>query len=278
MKRLNIVLALFAGFLMIATMGCQKDEITGDTTGKLIIKVTDAPFPIDTIESAVVTITKVEVRNQEDTAGYPFLTLMEDSIEFNLLELRNGVTAELVDHELPVGTYDLVRLYVDKASLKIKEGDTYHVKVPSGQQTGIKIFIDPPFRIEGGLVTELLLDFSLEKSFVLKGNMNTPAGINGFNFKPVIRAVNNTTAGVLAGTVSDTAMMALKSASVWIEKDSVIATAFTDSTGFYSILGIPEGFYSVYASKENYDTVMVEDLEIVAGNQTTQDFVLTPLP
>jgi hypothetical protein len=44
--------------------------------------------------------------------------------------------------EIPTGTYDLVRLYVDEAGLKLKDSEEIHrVKVPSGSQTGIKIFL-----------------------------------------------------------------------------------------------------------------------------------------
>jgi hypothetical protein len=201
---------------------------------------------------------------------------MEDTVAFDLLELRNGVTAELLEAEIPAGQYDLIRLYVHEANLTVKDMDTYHMKVPSGAETGIKIFLDPAVKVEGALTTELLLDFNLEKSFILKGNMNSPAGIKGFNFKPVIRAVNNTSAGSIEGIVSDTAMVEIANASVWIEQDSIISSAFSDSAGFYAMLGIPAGTYSVYAAKEDYDTAYFDNVEIVAGNKTTQDITLIP--
>lgn len=267
----------FTGLVMSAIMSCQ-NETTGDiNNGKLVIKVTDAPFPIELIENASVLITRVEIRSTVDTTGYPYMTLLEDSTEINLMELRNGATADLLDYELPVGTYDLIRLYVENASLKLKDGETYTVKVPSGKQTGIKIFLNPGVRIQGGLTEELLLDFSLDKSFVLKGNMLTPAGIKGFNFKPVIRVTNNSTTGTIEGTVKDTSLLELANASVWIEQDSIVANAFTDSTGFYSMIGIPSGFYDILSTKEDYDTMRYENIEIVAGNKMIQDFVLTPL-
>ena len=45
------------------------------------------------------------------------------------------------------------------------------MKVPSGEQTGIKVFIDPGIHVEGGISAELLLDFDLSKSFVMRGKM-----------------------------------------------------------------------------------------------------------
>ena len=44
----------------------------------------------------------------------------------------------------------------------------------------------------------------------------------------------------------------------------------------YAIIGIPAGFYSVYATQENYDTVAYNDIDIVAANRTIQNFILTP--
>lgn len=106
--------------------------------------------------------------------------------------------------------------------------------------------------------------------------MHSPAGINGFNFKPVIRAINNSTAGTVKGTVSDTASVVLENASVWIKADTTIATAYTDSTGFYALPGIPEGTYYLYSTKENYDTLMYDNVVVKAANLTVKDFVLTP--
>jgi hypothetical protein len=276
MKKISVLYSLILGVIILVLGGCQKNEIN-DNFGKLVIHLTDAPFPIQYIEEAKVIITKVEIRREEENNGYPFLTLMEDTLEFNLLDLRNGVTAKLLETDIPADKYNLLRLYVYQASLKVKDMDEiYTVKVPSGSQTGIKIFIDPALEVRGSLTAELLLDFNLENSFVLKGNMNTPAGIKGFNFKPVIRAVNKTTAGRIEGIVSDTALVALDTASVWIKKDTVIARTMTDSVGFYALIGIPAGTYSIYATKENYDTAYYENVEIFAGHKTIQDFTLTP--
>lgn len=261
--------------VLINFTSCNKDTI-GDGYGTLKVKITDDPFPVDFIDEASVSITKVEIRQKDSNDSNPYITIFEDTVEYNLLELRNGIMADFLEIEIPVGNYDLIRLYVDKASISIRDFGTYDIKVPSGSQTGIKIFIDPDLRITGGFTTELLLDFNLDKSFVLKGNADTPAGIKGFNFKPVIRAVNNSTAGTVKGIISDTASLVIPNAQVWIMQDTTIATSFSDSTGFYALAGIPEGFYSLYATKENYDTLIFSNIEVVAANFTTVHFVLTP--
>jgi len=274
MKRNKFIAFILFSLALVYLVSCNKNDMS-DGYGTLKLSITDAPFPVEFIEEATVSITRVEIRNMDESEEYPFITVFEDTIELNLIELRNGVQAELSEVEIPAGNYDLIRLYVDEATISVRDYSTYNLKVPSGAQTGIKVFLDPHIRVGGGL-TEILLDFNLDKSFVLKGNMDTPAGIKGFNFKPVIRAVNNSTAGTVQGVVSDTSEVLLTNAEVWIEADTIVATAYSDTTGFYAILGIPEGFYSLYATKENYDTVMYGDVEIVAANRTVKDFELTP--
>lgn len=280
MKNLKLILGIFAVLGILFSTGCKDLDDVNDQKGNLVIKLTDAPFPVAMIDAATVFINKVEIRKacECDEEESPFVVLAEfdPPEEFNLLELRNGVTADLVETEIEAGDYDLIRLYVDHAGLKVKDGEDYLLKVPSGAQTGIKIFMEPALQVAGGLSTDVLLDVNVDSSFILKGNMNSPAGIKGFNFKPVIRAVNNTTAGSVAGVVtnSDTA---IHNASVRIEQEEVITTAYTDEEGYYAIPGIPAGLYTLSATYEGFETVTVEGLEVVAGNLTVQDFILTPL-
>ena len=274
-KKLFYAISVVAVILMFSA--CS-ESISPDNNrpGKLVIKITDAPFPIDLIDSAGVTITKIEIRKAGDgmSDGNPFVVVSENTMSFNLVELRNGVFESLPEIEIPQGNYDLIRLYVDEASLKIKDGDLYTVKVPSGKQTGIKIFIHPELSIAGGLTTELLLDFDLSRSFVIQGNPMTPAGIKGFLFKPVIRAVNMSTAGRIEGMVTDTSKVKIKEPTVWIKQDTVVATVIGDTLGHYVLPGVPSGTYSIFATKENYDTVSYDGLKVTAGNKTIQNFEL----
>ena len=273
MKKKGLVIAAIFGVFLLYFTGCQK--VDNDQTGRIIMKITDAPFPIDLIDEASVTVTKVEIRDREKTNEKPFITVFEGSREFNLLDLRNGVTADLLDLEIPVGNYNLIRIYVENAGISVKDFDSYTVKVPSGSQTGIKVFIQPALKVAGGLTAEVLLDFNVDKSFVLQGNMTTPAGITGFNFKPVIRAVNNTTAGVVDGVVMDADSVLLTDASVWIEQaDNIVTTAYTNDEGFYAMPGIPAGLYSLSAVKAGFDTLSYDEIEVIEGNLTIQNFLL----
>lgn len=267
----KIIFSLLTAALIFS--GCTKNSNEGQ--GRLVVKVTDDPFNISYVESATVTITKVELRKAGVHEGNPFIILTEEPKTFNLLELRNGITADLLNLEIPQGSYDLVRLYVDEAALKIKDMPSeFNLKIPGGRQTGIKIFISPALKVEGGLTSELLLDFDLSRSFVMKGNMSHAAGIMGFNFKPCIRVTNNTIAGRIEGLVTDAQNLNIENAKVWISQDTVAATAFTDPTGKYAFIGVPAGTYTISAVKETFDTLSFPGIKVVEGNRTIQNFTL----
>ena len=222
----KLLLPVLIGFVFLSACEFEK---TSNEPGSIVLKVTDSPFPIELIEDVGLTITKVVVMESEEDSASSHV-LFDDTISISLNDLRNGITEELSNVEVPPGYYNQIRVFVTDTYIKLYDYDVFELKVPSGSSSGIKIKINPAVRVEGGLTTELLLDFDVSKSFVLKGNMNTPAGIKGFNFKPVIRAVNNTVAGRLAGIVSDTSQNLLANANIVLEQDSVIASSFSDST------------------------------------------------
>lgn len=276
----KLILLFMAAGLMIA--GCTKSDYNNPTMpGKLVLKITDDPFNFNFVESATVKITKVEIRKAGDGVpdGNPFIVVSDDTLTLNLLDLRNGVTTSLPEIEIPQGKYDLIRLYVQEAGLKLKDNPMdFNVKVPSGKQTGIKIFISPALDVEGGLTSELLLDFDLSRSFVMRGNLSHSAGVNGFIFKPCIRATNLSTSGRIVGMVTDTSMVKIKEATVWVKQDTIVATSIADTLGHYALIGLPAGTYSIFATKASYDTVSYSDVKVYAGNATIKNFKLTKLP
>ncbi len=281
---LSLVLLVFVGCSNNAGNGGN-----GDTMGRLTLQLTDAPFPFDMVAEANVTVFKVDARlvdsEDEDVEGdseedgYPFVTLMEEEIPVNLLDLTNGVTQELADLDVPAGTYDLIRVYVKGVNVVLTDGRTFDLTVPSGPQTGIKVFFDPALTVAGGLSSDLLLDFDVSRSFVAKGSTTKVDGITGFNFKPVIKVSNLSTAGTLSGlvtTMDGETPVALENAEIVVTNldDEPVTSGSTDIDGAYAIMGLDAGTYKVYSSLNGYVTSETFEVEIVAGNKTTQDFVL----
>lgn len=296
--------AIFLVLVGLILWNCT-DEPSSSETGRMRIQLTDAPFAYDLIAEVNVTIYKIEARytgdeeedddmndgmdsrpsgdDEDDEKSY--ITLFDEEMDINLLELTNGVTETLVDMEVPAGEYDLLRVYVKGVNVVMKDSAVFDLKVPSGAQTGIKVFIDPPIIVAGGLSADLMLDFDVSRSFVARGNIRRP-GFNGFIFKPVIKVSNLTTAGTLAGnvftTVTDstgtTTTPALEGAQVdLIVADTVNTSTFSDPDGNYMIMGVDPGSYNVEVQLEGYETQTAEGVTIVVGNKTVQDFELVPV-
>lgn len=287
----------FHGILLIIGLliftGCSENNRDSEDMGTLRVQLTDAPFPFDLVAEANVTIFKVDARLKKDDMdgeteenmtddgdgnGSPFVVLMDEEIEVNLLDLTNGSIQNLADVEVPEGTYDLVRVFVRGISVVLKDGTTYDLKVPSGAQSGIKVFVKPGIVVAGGLTADLLLDFDVSRSFIPKGNVNSMNGITGFNFKPVIKASNMSVAGTLSGSVTtqeEEMSIALEGVQISIfAADTLNTTTFTDVDGNYSVMGLTAGSYDVSAALEGYEMQLVEDIEIIAANKTVQDFDL----
>ena len=285
MKTRSLFVLLLTTLALV--FSCSDENDLGNQTGKLVVQLTDAPFPHDLVAEAKVTIFKIEARYKKDALESdmeameegetsPFIVLMEEEIQVNLLELTNGVTETLLNTEVPVGTYDLIRVYVKGVNIVLTNGATFDLKVPSGEQTGIKIFIKPGLIVNGGLTAELLLDFDVSKSFVAKGNRDA---ISGFNFKPVIKACNKSTTGTLMGLVTESVedvVVGVEGAQVAIYADDILSTTtFTDVDGGYMIMGLDAGYYRVEVEKEGYEMQAIEDIEIMVANKTVKNFELT---
>lgn len=271
MKAVKLLTVVLIGALMCSLHSCEKEK---PYYGRITVLITDDPFPIDLIEEASIRVVKLEAHPIDSDEDENMILLSEDTVKYNLIDLRNGVVEELIDSEIEAGSYDYFRLYVDEAGLTLIDGESYSVKVPSGSTSGIKIKVDPPVTVEQGLTEELMLDIDLGASFVLNGNYLTPAGIHGFNFKPVIRAINIADAGRIEGIIKDEESKLLNGVSVMMEYESNTYTTFSDSAGFYTIISLPTGIYKMTAEKEGYQKQILEDIVVVAGNKTSRNLTM----
>lgn len=172
------VAILFGAGLLAA--GCSLLD-SSSSEGSLTVHLTDEPFPYDLVAAANVTISRVEILSEN---GGPS-TILEEVVSYNLLELRQGVTAVLGQVDLPEGKYPQIRMIVDEASVELVDGRTFDLFVPSGAETGLKIHLSG-FEIVADQAHELTLDFDVSRSFIAQGDFKTAAGIQGFIFTPVV--------------------------------------------------------------------------------------------
>jgi hypothetical protein len=131
--------------------------------------------------------------DDQSSASSGWKTVATPDATFDLLSLQNGVAATLGQVNLPAGTYNGFRLIIDqsKSSATLKDGtvlnggSTPGIKFPSAGQSGLKIALQQPVKIVANTETDLVVDFSVAQSFVMRGNTVEQ---NGLLFKPVINA------------------------------------------------------------------------------------------
>lgn len=287
-------------------------------SGTLTLQLTDAPS--DLFSRAVVWIGAVEAVPVDG----PPVVMSEEGGEFDLLTLRDGVTATLASLSVEATSYEQVRFVVDSAEVGLADGLTFSngdtaqsLQVPSGklrlnlgseegeeedagsdEESGSE-----DVEVEEGAETTLVLDFDVDRSFVLQGNPDTPAGLKGVLLKPVLRVVDAEGAGAISGLVSAPDSVPVggltvtaapvaapdsadagdggDSAELGAEEDEQTGTATgtTDETGAYTVHFLAPGDYRVtveapegYAAEPPEAVVTVGESETVAG----VDFTLAP--
>lgn len=245
-------------------------------TQTLSLKLTDAPFPLDLVEEVNINITKIDIKTDPENSLVEFITLFEEDITVDMLTLTNGNTLDLSETELPLGSYPSFRMFVNDGFVLMKDGQIFELIVPSGSQSGIKINLREDLVIDPNQPKEVLLDFDVSKSLVARGNINSPNGIRGFNFKPVINAFVLSQSGSLSGIVRDEETgVALSNAQISIiAADTLYTTSFTNTEGSYKVLGITPGNFTITAELKDYQPSTLESIMINERIETNQDITL----
>jgi hypothetical protein len=259
----------------------------GGGTGTMSLSATDAPIDHTMVDEAVIRVDKIRVHPEADAEG-GFITLYDgDPIELNLLELHNGITAELVTADVPAATYRQIRLHVESARLRLVNGNVYDTEdgslhLTSQDTSGFKVFIDPPVAVISGFSTELLLDVDLSKTF-LPIPADDPLEADTYSLHPVIRVANLSTSGEIRGVVGTDdesgGVVPRADATVYIlppgETDTAnsIASTATEADGEYAVLGLPAGTYDVLATQADLEG-RVDGVTVSVGSVTVVDITL----
>jgi hypothetical protein len=254
--------------------GCESS--TGAGTGHLTVLLTDSP--IAGIQSASFHISQVYLIGGSDATG-PRYAITGTPVDYDLLTLQDGVTAQLGDADIPVGTYTQMRFVVAQATITLKDPLTFSdgstsktLTVPSGMQTGIKVNFGGPLQITPGR-TVLVAEIDVSRNFVFTGPPSAPTGAL---FTPVIRAAVQNLAGSISGTVGAGHLPALVFAinpNLTAPADTVTTAVPDGTTGAYALPLLPPGTYTVLAvSTANpapYAVIGTQTGVVVAASQDT---------
>lgn len=281
LKTMSVLLfALIAG----AFTACTEDEgLNNRAKGTVSVLLTDAPFPVDMVAEVNILIDRISIRKDEDPEvkdTSQFFLISEETQELNLLDLRNGITAQIGEAELEAGVYDQIRLHIVEANIVLNDDEqtVFDLKIPSGTSSGLKINIVNGLEVTGGSMNTLILDFDVSNSFVVQGNVKSPKGIKGFIFKPVIRATAEDISGSIEGVVTTgEANTLLPNIPVQIlQSGEVISTAITGENGYYAIIGLLPGEYEIRSAAEGYQVFEQSDVSVAEKQATVVDIHLLP--
>ena len=300
-RKVNRYFGTFAALALagLAAAGCESGSSpTLSNTGKINVLLTDAPFPFSQVKSVDVFVLSIqgklaesdsaEAANTNDSTSW--ITLVSPNTSINLLSLAGGKTAALGIAAVPLGTYKSFRMIIDteKSSVTLNDANNTKpaIKWPSAGKNGIKIILDKPFEVTGG-TTDLLIDFDVGRSFVMRGNSISQ---NGLLFKPVIHATTQQATASISGSVrADSAGgAAVAGATVELLKagtaltdtvsSNIVRTAMTDTNGNFVIGFVPAGTYVLRATPtvaSGYKpALLVGGVTVVAGTPVTNKVIV----
>ena len=265
-------LAVVVGAVLLVQ--CESDP----ETGPVRVQLTDAPFPFELLAEAPVIIDRVEahiIAEDVERTGFHLLSAEEDTVD--LLDLENGVTHLLADTEAPVGHITQIRLHVVDAWVKLTDGRTFDLDIPSGDASGIKIHVQPHIEVVGSVTTEVLLDFDVSRSFhPIPATARAASEITEFFFRPSVRAANLLDSGSISGRVvtngggvkGEGGDVPIPSAAVTATRNGdEMASTSTDPEGRFHLMGLSPGTYTLIATANGFTTAS-QEATVVAGDET----------
>jgi hypothetical protein len=238
-------------FLSVIWLACTND----DQTAKLEVRLTDAPGDYEEVN---IDIQSVEVHTSDGNQTSGWTTLDVESGVYNILELTDGLDTLLATAELPAGKISQIRLILGENNSVKVGGETKDLFTPSAQQSGLKLNLNAV--LTEGITYTITLDFDAARSIVKRGN-------GTFSLKPVIRVLEEATAGAIGGAVTP---IESAPAVFAIQGMDTVATAYTDTTtGKFLLRALPAGSYTVsFDPKEGFVPQQKETVSVTLGNVT----------
>lgn len=260
----------------------------GGSTGTLVLNVTDAPFEFDIVETAKISVDKITIFIDADSQDGPTVLYEGAPIEMDLLALHDGLTQNIDQSTLPVGSYRQLRLRVAHAELTLTNGNHYTtdddtIHLSSQGTSGFKVFIDPPIVIQGGQTTSALLDVDMTHTFH-PIPASDPLTANRYNLHPVIRVSNQGQSGGITGTVTEIdgqgGLVPVEAATIYVlppgqtDTSLAVTTTATGATGTYTVNGLVPGPYDVKAVK-GAKNALATGITTLAGEFTVVDLTIS---
>lgn len=249
-KIIHLTMAAVAIIIALSISSCEKVENNNAT---LQLMLTDAPAMYDEVN---VDIKEIHLFNEQE--GWIKFILDKPGV-YNLLEFSNGIDTLLGITDVPAGRLSQLRFVLGTNNSIVVDDVSYPLTVPSGSTSGLKFNIHAD--LESGFTYKFWIDFDAAHSIVKTGN-------GQYKLKPVIRMFTEATTGALDGNVLPN--VALPLVKMYNSTDTMMA--IPDTNGYFKIIGIPAGAYTVKISSESTDKtfapITIENVAITIGQTT----------
>jgi len=189
--RISAIILLALGLTLI--LSCSSD-ITGTGNGSLQVYITDAPIDFTGVSAVNVTFTGIILYpgDDEETGDLdldisPAVLANEGTI--NLLDYQDGAVILVGSADIPVGTYNRIRLLVSEVTVvQDDDGDpgTPEVVEPVKLSSG-RIDIHFGFTLADGEEADVILDFDAAESIHLN-----ETGNGKYILRPVVNHISTT--------------------------------------------------------------------------------------
>jgi hypothetical protein len=166
------IIALNSGCDDVSSVGSIRSISTSQTL--LRIRAYDGIVSDPSVTKAILDVAEVQFFN---TDGTRFI-VSQGPKELDLLSLAINKSYLVGDALIPAGSYQEIRIILGESSrVVLRSGETERLKVPSGQESGLKL--KGEFSLRGGRISEILVEFKA-REFLKKGS-------HGYMLPPVAR-------------------------------------------------------------------------------------------
>jgi hypothetical protein len=227
LQRKHLYVLLASTLLSLVFVCCMRNEVNDQ--GELFIKVNDAPSPYQEIN---ITVDRVSVHQSGAAPDIGWTVVTTGSLgPFDLQNLRNGRSVQLVLNKVPVGSYDQIKINYGAGSI-LKNGVSSSLgldeSVRFGQTTSFS------FRIVVGEQMQLTLHYDLVNSVIESGGPT-------YTFKPALEVKNTQLSGWITGSLRDsTNAVAIATIKTYTGLDTV-STINEYPYGTFQLSDLPEG-------------------------------------
>lgn len=258
MKLLKNNKLFFLSLILLTSFGCD-NESNSNGASSISVRLMDEHANFDKVFVDIIDV-MVKVNDNSDTdSGWQSLEAINTGV-YDLLELTGGLDVLLVDNfQIPSGTLNQIRLILGDRNSIVIDGDTFPLKTPSAQQSGLKIKVNET--LEPNISYTFLLDFNVHKSVVIAGNSEN------INLKPVIRATVEALTGAISGNVTPIDVQT----EVFAATATDTISSYTNDEGNFVIVGLFGGTYNVIVKPDEASGLnpqTIENVEVTIGSTT----------